>query len=294
MFFTYNPENTRTPIQNAYSTYRKLRRRGYRRLSHHDRMRYMFGRQYRSAAKQWHNGQRECLIHCMKQSAAETAKWVAKWEAFLQWMEDEVKVNPERFEAVRGHSTEGTTSVMDGKGTVNNDAIYDSDVRAYKHFYGRVSSLVEEISDHYYQAIDTDGLDDLDEGEVLMANLIEEIEMGAAGLGLEPHPVFEPGADGAVWFVDPETNHEFFLLLQTVCNFTKGDVATFFLPVTHLGDKWKRTSMMELSHYGLAINSRTRGDNPARAFKDQFGYFNSNLRMYMEAAGDAPVDWDWD
>ena len=211
-------ESPLTPLEKAPAWFKELRRK-WRRLGAEERQRYFFARLHRDYVKRWRSRDRDDLLERRQKSVDETRAYVARWTEFLDWMEQYVKPNEERFAQVRGKSVDGTSaSDLSGGGSasVENRSVYDGDVRAYAFFTGKMRSYLEEVSDELDLAADTS------DGQTLLDNLIDEVHAAGYGSwGLEPHPQWTDGHDGAAWLVNPETGNAYFVLLNLFVTFLR-------------------------------------------------------------------------
>ena len=279
-------ETPLTPLEKAPAWYRELRRK-WRRLGAEERQRYFFARIHRDYVKRWNSRDRENLIERRQQSVEETRTYVARWTEFLDWMEQYVKPSEERFAQVRGRSVDGTTTSDQGgnSASVKNRSVYDGDVRAYAFFTGRMRSRLDDVSD------ELDLAEDMSDGQTLLDNLIDEVHAAGMELGLDPHPQWVDGHDGAVWFVDQETGNTYFVLLSLFVEFC--DVVYSLEARRSPDPRWVNHGLVDLTRTALDITKPAPRIDLSRYFRDYFGYFNSSLRPYLRAADqEPPFDWE--
>lgn len=271
--------NPLTPLQRAPKWFSSLRQRR-RRLSGQDRFRYYFSRLYRNYVKKWESGGKERFIEDRQKSIDEHADYISTWNQFIVWMENNVRPNEERFQQVRGSGVDATSTR--GVGTVKNREVYEGDLRAYEFFLGKISGRVEEVRDELDMAIlDGDWL----------GNLVDEIHAAGYDLGLEPHPQWTDADDGAVWFINSETQNTYFVALTTFSEMA--DVSYSFRARQRANPRWVDFGLVDLTNTALDIIKPISLSDPTRCFRDYFGLFDGTLRPYMEAADEEPpVGWE--
>ena len=282
----------KTLLERAYSIYRSMRWR-YRRLSLEERRIYFFARQYRNYAKNWKRSGFHQFLERMDDSLEKTEEWVEQWQSFIDWMDEEVMPTEERFERVRGYPTTGRQTKRTSNGvsvSTDNAERFDSDKRAFHYFRNHIQSRIDEIGDQLDVALGDD--DNLEHGGIAerhFANFMEEILAAGFSLGLDVHPVWEPGADGAVWFIDPETDKVYY---TTMLWYQQYEVSMKVVARENPRSRWKDFPIVDLQSTALEVHKLPLQDL-SRVFRDYFGYFNGSLRPYLEqAANPAPIDWN--
>ena len=162
-----------TPISEAKSRYRSLRRRR-RRLSAQDRIWYYQLRYLQNHTANWRARGKAALVGMAEESLAETKRTLANWTEFHDWISAQA-------DTIKGKANRASYALICAK--------VDASV-------ARVQEVVDDYADD----------------DSVIETITDSIIAAALPLGLEPHEAWEDADDGAVWFVNPETGHKHYFL----------------------------------------------------------------------------------
>ena len=271
--------NNKTPLVNAKKRFKQLRWR-WRSLPADERQEYFFARHNRNYTRYWERSGKNDFLERMDNSEREIRAWIEKWNGFLEWMDAHVRPNAEKFEAIRGLSVTGSTTTNNNV-TFNNNERFKSDMRSFDSFYNRMKDYVDGV------------VEQLEDGENHFEDLIDEIQSVANSIGLEPHPEWNDGSDGAVWFQDPETGINYFTLLTLYNIGGRYSITSTVEPKHFKVRNWRKYNYADLAHTVIHMVDHYRMKDLTRPFRDYFGHFDHNLRPYMEAA-ESPPPFPWE
>ena len=267
----------RTPIEDAYAIYRRMRGAGgYRKLNATDRQWYFFYRQHRNYTKYWRKFSRNQLLNHVPEAVEEAKDWLEKWTEFAEWFEGQT-ISEEAFGDVDGtnvyHYEGGGTGVMQRRDS------YNSLVRNHSGFSERVWDKVNSVQEQ----LDLVDEDDPDFG------VYEEVISKVTELGLEPVEAMNARDDGMLWFVDPETDVKYMYALRPLHSTTRWNNRPWTVTSTFTFDRqqsysahsnWKDHPYITLDRTIVRFVHRGFPD-VMRIFSDYFGAFDL-IKPYLD------------
>jgi hypothetical protein len=193
----------RTPIQDAYATYRKMRSRGgYRNLDQEGRGWYFSFRSLRNYSRGWANYKKESLSQMAVSSHQSYQDWITRWQPLVDWFGSQ-EITPEKFIAVNG----GGFTLSDLKRISSNATSRWSDIYRSANLVFTLNR--NRIIERFQRVIDS--VEDFDPSnpiEFIRDRIIE----AANAIGLTEYEEFTDSDDGAVWLEDQDGTRFFYLM----------------------------------------------------------------------------------
>ena len=240
-------EEVLTPLENAYSNYRELRRQGYSNLSKEERQWYFAYRGLRNYTKYWRkNSQKEYLVSSAKKSLEKARAKVAQWEPFETWL-NSLALTEEMFSEKHGGIDINGNRVIRGPGWSTSSKwrdIYKGHKKVLSILQGDVSNELNSFRNQIELVADAETDEDF------FTSITDEItEAGIKG-GLEPVDEKNARDDGALWFRDPDTDVEYYFLLGTFNKYYKYEIQSSF-KVMSSSNHWKELPFVNLAVRGI-------------------------------------------
>jgi hypothetical protein len=262
--------NVRTPVEDAYATYNRMRRAGgYRNLNATDRAWYFFYRTYRNHTKYWRARNKPELLARMPVAVQEAKDWVAKWAGFADWFDSQVPTEVEfqnRHGDINGH--EVTHYASGGSSSVARRDQFRYLVQTHTSISNKVWENIDKVQDQ---------LDLVDDGDSDFGAYEEIISFGAEA-GLSPLDDLNDRDDGMLWFVDVETEVKYMFDVKTALHSTHrwnnnpwSVMGTIYLDTNNWGnDRWKNYPYIPLNRTFMKYSQPSYPD-VLRVFSDYFG-----------------------
>ena len=227
-----------TPISEAYSRYRKLRRKGVRRLSREERIWYYTYRSFRSYSKDWNRSGKVNLTNRLEDSLAEQRERLAEWKEFETWAESRTASNAKN----QGHWE--------------------------KFFLSKIREDVDNLERH---------VEDYSDDDNVLDTVVDMVAAAANDLQLTLDGEMTDEDDGCVWFVDDETGKNYFWAMNYYRGLKVTDtVAASERAKTD--ERWREYNGISLNQFALEIQRPTNASydrhHPARVLNDHFGLYN--------------------
>ena len=246
----------KTPIENAYNTYRKIRREGFSKLSRDERLWYFTYRSLRNYTKYWRRRIKNSLLEQAETSLESTKTWVEEWEKLETWLNNLIP-------------TEELFTRANGNIDINSDIVYLHNgatatvPKGWRHKYNSTVRILNLLRNEITENIDTareqiELVEDNENPEDLLESIKDEIRMAAFTGGLEEVEEKNNRDDGALWFVDPETDTEYYYLLG-IFNPRFNPYEILYKFAINKRDNWKYHPWIPLNRSGLETSG---GKNP--------------------------------
>lgn len=229
-----------TPISEAYSRYRKLRRKGRRRMTREEQVWYFTYRHFRNYTKEWKRSRKSQLINHIENDLEHQRNRLVEWREFEEWAES------------RTFSSSSNQS------------------RWEKHFLTRIRADVDFLEN---------AVEDFSDDDNVLETVIDLVAAAGSELGLVVDEDMTDEEDGCVWFVDEATGKHYFWALGLNCDGINVTESIAVSPRAKSDDRWRAFNGISLNQFALEqirpSNVCGSSYHPARVFNDYFGLYNS-------------------